>query len=202
MWGSSASYKRFRNSMNIGYEQWHDGIGYDLEALDQLEGKERDSVERDLIARLTSDWRDLEALDRLQTPRATQAILDARNAAKPEIRMYAHRYGPEPTEAEWETAILYGLQEAKSFTDGLLLVFNAAIAHPTPAVREALWRYVRIPRPEGSYHAGEALCRIAGVLEEFDMETHRPLLLRLGGFASDQRDQALRELEQLCAGVV
>ena len=61
-------------STHIGYDEWHDGIGYDLDALGQLEGGERDEVQRWLLARANEDWRDLEALDALGSSAAKGAV--------------------------------------------------------------------------------------------------------------------------------
>jgi hypothetical protein len=49
---SSPNYSRFIESMNIGYMQWHDGTGYDLEALAALEDDERRQVEEVLLRHL------------------------------------------------------------------------------------------------------------------------------------------------------
>jgi len=185
-----SAFKRFRDSMNIGYEQWHDGIGYDLEAIDALNESERQSVETILTPRAESDWRDLEALERLGTPRALEAIRQARYSHKPEIRIHAMRYGPAPSEADWEQAILYGLATMRSYSDGLVFVFDASVDHPTPAVRQGLWDYILAGHAEGGYHAGEALCRIAGV------EERRELLLRIQGNPSPARDAVIDELRK------
>jgi hypothetical protein len=36
----SPTLDKFLQSMKIGYVEWHDGIGYDLEALGELRGEE------------------------------------------------------------------------------------------------------------------------------------------------------------------
>jgi len=46
--------------MEMNYEKWHDGIGYDLDALEKMTPEELKSVETMLKGR--SDWRDVEAL--------------------------------------------------------------------------------------------------------------------------------------------
>jgi hypothetical protein len=48
--------------MQIGYMEWHDGIGYDLEALRELSNDEIKQIETLLVARKDQDWRDVEAL--------------------------------------------------------------------------------------------------------------------------------------------
>jgi len=69
-------YQRFLDSMIIGYVQWHDGEGYDLEALAALSPEERAAAETVLLMHLATkaDWRDVEALAALGTPGAMTAV--------------------------------------------------------------------------------------------------------------------------------
>lgn len=39
------AYQRFIDCMQIGFDQWHDGTGYDLEALAAVTPEERAAVE-------------------------------------------------------------------------------------------------------------------------------------------------------------
>lgn len=66
--------QKFLDSMAIGYEQWHDGIGYDLEALRAMPGPDRQRAEDAVISRGGDDWRDMEALAELKTDRAIQTL--------------------------------------------------------------------------------------------------------------------------------
>lgn len=190
----SAALERFLSSMNIGYIQWHDGLGYDLEALDLLDDNDRAEAEKALVARAEKDWRDLEALNRLATPAAIAAILHARSAKNPEIRLHALGYGPEATDQQWEAAISYALDRNLSYSDGLTFAFRAAVAHPTPGVLEALWRYVRAGGREGTFDAGETIVQIAGLALDEDL---RQLCLRLQGPDSPQKRAAIAELERI-----
>lgn len=190
-----SAIQTFRESMSIDYEKWHDGIGYDLEALDRLDDQGRREAEGLLLPRATNDWRDLEALARLGTPIALAAVRNARSAESPEIRLYAHTYGPEPSPDEWDAAIAYALENAEPFA-GLVLAMRCASQHPSPAVIAALWRKVE-SRTEISYHAAECLCTVGGVIEdEWDM-SRRGLFLRLQAADSDDRQAAVEELASL-----
>ncbi len=86
---ASPDFLRFHKSMHIGYEQWHDGIGYDLEALRQLAADERQLAEDILVSRKAADWRDIEALDCLGSPRALKEIEDALKCADLSVRIEA-----------------------------------------------------------------------------------------------------------------
>jgi hypothetical protein len=105
----SPAYTTFLDSMKIGYEQWHDGMGYDLDALRQIDGDEREAVESILIEHLNSpgDWRDVEALHALGTPRAAEAISAARSHPLAEVRTHAARLAGN--QSDLEAAITSGL---------------------------------------------------------------------------------------------
>ncbi len=59
---SDSNLKRFEKSMNINYEKWHDGLGYDLDAIKSASATERKTIEQILIQHNPRDWRDIEAL--------------------------------------------------------------------------------------------------------------------------------------------
>jgi hypothetical protein len=192
----SEPLRRFEKSMEIGYEQWHDGMGYDVEAIDKLSDSEKREVERKLVPRAANDWRDLEALDRLGTPAAIQAILRVRSTADPQIRLTAHQYGPEPSPQEWEQVIVASLETAEIYS-GLTQALSCATSHSSQAVESVLWRKVRDPESGIAYHCASALCCIKGLqVSEYD-DTHRALFLRLVGPDSPDRAQAVQELESL-----
>lgn len=192
----SEELRKFEKSMDIGYEQWHDGIGYDLEALDQLTDSEKKNVEGILIPRAGNDWRDLEALDRLGTPAAIQAILRVRQTGEVQIQLTAHQYGPKPTEPEWERAIMNSLATAEIIS-GLIAALNCAIEHPSDPVVSMLWSKVRDPKSGVAYHCASALCCIGGVLDSLYDDQYRNLFLRLVGPSSEDRSLAVKELESI-----
>lgn len=48
----SKVYQLFLDSMVMDFDKWHDGIGYDLELIEQLEPEERASIEKLLMENL------------------------------------------------------------------------------------------------------------------------------------------------------
>ncbi|MES1228436.1 MAG: hypothetical protein ABUL72_07165 [Armatimonadota bacterium] len=195
---ASDALHRFRESMQIDYEKWHDGIGYDLDAIDELDARGQKEAERLLIPRAGNDWRDLEALDRLGTPGAVKAILDVRKKGSAEMRLRAYGYGPAAKESDWDSVIVDLLKVAKPY-EGLTVATSAALEHPSAAVVAELWRHVVSPS-EIAYHAAETLACIAGASEDPYDFTHRPLLLRVQGPDTVERKAAVKELQDLCAG--
>jgi hypothetical protein len=92
----SEAYERFLKSTNIGYEQWHDGIGYDLDAFAQMTLEEKERVVRDFRAKGSLDWRDMEILklsgdresfDKLRDVLATGSIDERASALRELIDM-------------------------------------------------------------------------------------------------------------------
>ncbi len=60
--------------MQINYEQWHDGQGYDIGVIESADEATRHQIEDYLVHRTIRDWRDVEALAAINSPR-TQALL-------------------------------------------------------------------------------------------------------------------------------
>ncbi len=176
--GKSAAYQRFLASTNIDYERWHDGVPYDLDALRELTGAERDAAEAWLVAHADRDWRDLEGLLALGTVRARAAVVGQLRGRSLEMRLSAARLlGPDPAlAADREAAIVAGLGET-AFGGGLKDALDLAVAEPTPAVIDALFRAAL--RTDSAVHAGAALAFLHGHAKEpFDM-ARRPFFLKL-----------------------
>jgi hypothetical protein len=128
---------RFIESMNIDYEKWHDGIGYDLEALKEANKKEREAIERILVNRNPPDWRDIEALAILNTPGARSAlkaaVLDGRN----EVNMAVLRFAPELVNDELRTKLIVEALKSAIFYYGLRQTLDIIEKyHPKEVVRE------------------------------------------------------------------
>jgi hypothetical protein len=134
-------YQRFLDSMIIGYMQWHDGDGYDLEALAALKDEERGSAETVLIAHLATkaDWRDVDALAALGTPGAMAAVKTAAKHGNPEVRNHALEVmaeaGPEQAGPQLEDDIVRAVERG---------ALDLAESHPTPRVKRALLDCARL----------------------------------------------------------
>jgi HEAT repeat protein len=180
---------RFRESMVMNYERWHDGLGYDIELLDEMSETERKSIEALLIANV-SNWRDLEALDRLGTPESLDAIAKARESSNTELRLAAQQYGVKPTAEERESAILDGLADDGTLSKAL----DEAAENPTPKIIAALLKMARDRDGVAGYHAASTLYYVHGKMDSpYDM-THRPFFLRFSEPPSPDRRLAFEEL--------
>lgn len=86
--------QRFEKSMQINFEKWHDGIGYDLDALKLASPTEREAIEQLLIRHNPRDWRDIEALATIKTKNAQETIKNAINDPNPDVRVAVTRFAP------------------------------------------------------------------------------------------------------------
>ena len=193
-------------STDIDYEKWHEGEGYDLEALGAVEPDERFRIEQWLLARAGNDWRDIEGLLELGTPTARAAVVDQLRHGKLEQRLWAARYltddpdaaATDPTfERDREAAVVDGLRTALLYY-GLTQAFDLAVEVRSLAMIEALWRATQRAESEASVHAAARLAFLYGkAASDFDWDL-RPLFLRFGTDDKAERAAATAELGRLC----
>src|SRR5438132_1365674 len=176
----SAAYTRFAESMVIGFDQWHDGLGYDLSALEQMAAAEKGTVEADLLGRLAhgGDWRDVEALVALGTPVALDGVRAATKNANSEVRNYALRC---LVEAQPDAAADL-TQTPELEAEVVLAVERGAIELaqqcPTPRVKRALLDCARKAEGVTRVNAAALLMYLCGQASEpFDWSL-RPFFLR------------------------
>ena len=197
--GHSEAFDRFMASTAIDYDAWHDGVGYDLDALRELTGEDQATAERFLLERAGSDWRDLEALLALRTPAAREAVVDQLRTGRLEQRLWAAKYlGDDPKlRDDREAAVVAGLKEAV-FYGGLSVALDLATELRTPAMIQALFRASLRDEGEAAVQAAARLAFIhRKAKEEFDWEL-RPLFLKFNTADRGERTRAFRELCKLC----
>jgi hypothetical protein len=201
-----AAYERFMASTNIDYERWHEGEGYDLEALRSLADDERETAERWLLDRAANDWRDLEGLLALGTERSRQAVIDQLRHGSTEQRLWAARFltddpdaaATDPTFAsDRDAAVVEGLGSALLYY-GLTQALDLAVEVRSPAMVAALWRATQREENEAAIHAAARLAYLYGkATSDFDWDL-RPLFLRFGTTDAAERAAATTELGALC----
>ena len=195
----SEALARFRASTDNDNEKWHEGIGYDLVALGQLQGAERAEVERWLLDRAGNDWRDLEGLLALGSDTGRAAVIEQLRHGKLEQRLNAaSRLADDPTlRPDVEAAVVAGLASAVLF-EGLTHAFDLAVELRTPAMVAALWRATQRSESEASVHAAARLAYLYGkASSDFDWDL-RPLFLRFGTPDKAERAAATADLGKLC----
>lgn len=192
------AYQLFLDSMVLNFERWHDGIGYDLEALAQLDSRERSSIEKLLIQNLADkgDWRDAQVLTVLNTPAAREAVDQARFHKKTKVRNYAlrtiiHNRDPGNTtrtlEAELEEQVIQAVMQGD---------YEMAESMPTMRIKKALLDSVLVVDREIRVSAAAFLLYICGQTSEpFDWN-QRPFFLRFGKESGGELKQAWEELRK------
>ena len=136
----TAAYERFMASMKIDYMAWHEGTGYDLDALGAVSSEELAELEALLLQRKDSDWRDVDALARIGSPGAMRGIQECLTGPNRDVRIRAaellHKRGEL---ASLDAVIIEGLRFG-ALGKGLAQCERLAAAHPSEAVKNELIR--------------------------------------------------------------
>ena len=193
----TSAYDRFIASMTITQEMWHDGIGYDTDALSELSADEMMT----LVERMKDcgDWRDVEALGQIalmkdeMVSKAAPAALKDRAKSNDKIGLRAAEALSELGEkVDVEDSIVKALLTMKNdaaFSE----VLDLSEGYPTPRVKEALLKCAKEHSGMG-VHCAAMLYFHAGLANEaFDWD-HRPFFLRFGDDDAEDRARAFKEL--------
>jgi len=187
---------RFRNSLFIDYEKWHDGVGYDIDALRELKPAERATAESRLDA--THDWRDVEALAvlaELGSASAERALRDALRSGSQEIRLAIMKYAPHLVDDAARTEMLvHALDVATPFDAFTETLDQVERFHPPPIV-DALWRGLTTRQGDVAVHYAAMLAFIHGKADSAFDWSMRPLFLKFNTASSAERRAAITELK-------
>jgi hypothetical protein len=187
--------QRFEASMKIGFEEWHDGIGYDIEALRRASQGERYAIEQILINHSPRDWRDVEALAEIKTKCAREAIKEAIKDPNPVVRIAVARFAPDlVTDNERTQSLIDALQNTEPFW-GLAQVLDEVEKYHPEEVKEALIKGSLNRKGEVAVHFAAMLFYLFGEAKEpFDWEK-RPFFLR---FDTEDRNERIEVFRALC----
>jgi hypothetical protein len=183
----SEAFRRFEASMVIDYEKWHDGIGYDLDALRQLEGEERQWAERLLRGVSNPDWRVAEALAALKSDSADASLeemaADAKDGAgrlrAAELLHRAGKSGPPD-------AVIAGLIRTGAPYEGLTQALDLCPEFPTRRVKASLL-WASLHNPDARVHAAAMLYHLYHKTDEpFDWKL-RPFFLKFNESEATRR---------------
>lgn len=160
----SPAYTRFKRSMMLDYDAWRDGEPYDIAALEEVTEEERGLLTDEICEKGSLDWRDVEALRALATPKALKRIGKAADTQTDgggiEAFMDEVAQGWTP---DLETRFIEKLERVQSMTGALDRLYDIAEAHPTPAVMAQLLRNARIHSdPVVRYSMGAFLVELTG----------------------------------------
>jgi len=200
------AYLRFKSSMNIDYDKWKEGEPYDIAALSEITPEERDQLTDEICANSTLDWRDVEALRTLATPRALKRIEHTATTQS------GHSGGGGAaalvTEIEtkgWsgstEKRLIEMLEHIQSMTGASDRLYELCREHPTPAIMAQLMRNARNQSDATMrYSAGAFLLYMTGHAEDwYGFNEHRPHLLNLNSDDYKSYKAAIAWLEDMVA---
>ena len=170
--------------MQVGYEQWREGTGYDLDAFAQIAGPQRDEIARQMRDTATPDWRDLEVLGATRVARVDRAVAAhhrrARSAnADSRQRLCVLIDGGYAAGSVPDVQLAHLIDEIED-ADDLLPALDLASWHGGPITKLALLRGAH-DRPSVSLHFAARLLDAANLSDDmaaFDPK-FRPTLLRL-----------------------
>ncbi|NRF68928.1 hypothetical protein HLB44_18195 [Aquincola sp. S2] len=190
---------RFRISMALDYDAWHDGTGYDLEAIDAASPAEREAMMQLLIDRGLDDWRDIEAVTRIGGEKADQLLKRLQRQGSARQRLHVLRHAPQQVDDQQRTeALVQALTEGESFGSLSACLDEVEAWHPPPVI-EALWRAIERPDDTLAINGAAMLAFLHGLADEpFDW-SQRPFFLRFGSDDADERAAARAELRQRIA---
>jgi HEAT repeat protein len=191
---SVSSLRRFEMSMEIDYEKWHDGIGYDLDAIRLASQIERIAIEQMLIHHSPRDWRDIEALAQIDTETARETIKNAIEDPNPAVRVAVTRYAPNlVTKSERSHSIIKALQHAKIF-GGLSQILDDIEEYHPAEVKDALIEGLLTREGDVAVLFAAMIFYLYGKAEEsFDMKK-RPFFLLFNTENKEKRVQVFLEL--------
>jgi hypothetical protein len=135
---SVSPLQQFEKSMEIDYEKWHDGIGYDIDAIKLASPMELKEIEQMLVQHKPQDWRDIEALAQIDTKSAQQTIKDAIDDSNPAVRIAVTRFAPNlVSNNKRSQSLIRALQSAEIF-GGLSQALDDIEEYHPNEIKEAL----------------------------------------------------------------
>jgi hypothetical protein len=187
--------QRFETSMKIGFEEWHDGIGYNIAAIRLASQAELDAIEQLLINHSPRDWRDIEALAEINTKCARATIKDAIKDPNPVVRLAVTRFAPDLiTDKERTKSIIYAIKNAEIFNGFSNLLDEVERYHPKE-VKEALIIGLLNGKGDVAVHFAAMLFYLYGKAKQpFDWK-QRPFFLR---FNAEDRKERVAVFRELC----
>jgi hypothetical protein len=188
---------KFVASMTITHEMWHDGTGYDLDALRAISPAELPAIEAVLIDNTPRDWRDIEALAAIDSEPARAVVIAALKSGNAEVRREAMNHFPEKLpEGDRETLLLKALREKDDVFEGLGAAIDEAAEFHPPAVIDVLFKGACDRPGQIAVHFAALLFFIHGKsAEPFDWN-HRPFFLRFDTSNRSDRKAVFKELCQ------
>jgi hypothetical protein len=194
---TSPALERFLKSMQIGFIEWHDGIGYDLDALKELGPLELKWVESLLISQKDADWRDVDALAALKTGPAIEALKECLQSPNIDVKLFAVKHLREMNVVDRIEEIVVETLPDTKIGGGLTYALALAKQYPSERIRQkVLWCSLNGNNDIRVHCAAMALFLYGKTSSEFDM--NYKIIFE---FRTPDRSQRLAPYEKLCEWV-
>jgi hypothetical protein len=188
---------RFLQSMKIDYYKWHDGIGYDLDALKDLKGAELKQVEDLLISHKDSDWRDVEALAALNTPFSIQALKECLTSPDLECRLFAVKFLKEMNIEDHIEEVVVNTLAQTAIGSGLTYAMHLAKTYPTEKIRREILRCALVGNDDIRVHCAAMTLFLYGKAKT-DFDSNQKIVFE---FHEKDMTARMRVFVRLCAMV-
>ena len=157
------AFLRFKASLLLDYDKWKDGEPYDIAALGKITPSKRRQLVEEIAAKGRLDWRDVEALRALDTPKARARIKTA-------ARLQTDGGGAEAFSDEFSTnwslaaekRLLAKLTKAQLMDTSFDRLLEMAERRPTDAVRKRLWKLATTGEKDTRYAFGAFFLYLSG----------------------------------------
>jgi hypothetical protein len=186
----SPAVRQFAQSMEIDYQKWHDGVGYDIGVIRSATQDDRAQIEAILVARGVRDWRDAEALAAIGSPRAQALLKSALGSEDFSVAVAVLDYAPNSVSPQARSAVLVSALQRAEFGKGLAEALRAVEKFHPPEVIDALLRGTLHRKPSGAHFAGMLMYLNGQAKTAFDNDLS-PFLVR---FSGPNREELFREL--------
>ncbi len=187
--------QQFAKSMAMDYEKWHDGIGYDMDLYRGATSEQKERMEELVLQSSDRDWRYVEALSIIDTPRARAALREAAKSRDDKVRMAVIRYAPEMMPEEERIESLVQTLRSADLYGGLSQALDEVEDFHPPQIVEELLRGVLAREGDAAVHFAAMLMYIHREAKEpFDWEL-RPWFLKFN--TEDERERKSL-YEELC----
>jgi hypothetical protein len=187
--------ERFMASLSVDRSRWHDGVGYDLEAVREASDAERTAIEQRMLRQHPATWREVEVLALLDTPAAHAALVAAASDGDADTVAAVMRCAPQLLSANTHTeALVRAIEQAAPFA-GLSATLDAVLAHHPPPVMDALWRVLHTADGVTAANVAALLCHLHGHADSPLALEHRTTWL-LFNDPEVPREYAVRRLRE------
>jgi hypothetical protein len=191
---SDSPLLRFKRSMMIDYEKWHDGIGYDIKALEEASSEERVVIEAILLNRKPLNWRDVEALSVLDTPKTRRMLKQAISDSNLEVQLAVTQYAPHLLSSSDLIRVIVDALKRTDIFGGLSQALDQVSEFHPPEVVLELFKGVLARKGDVAILFAAMLSYIYGKSDDpFDMK-QRPFFLRFNTEVLAERHEAFLEL--------